>query len=103
MATRTFTATTRSRSAARLATSRDYTICDEYRPDMYAVNSVDGLAAVGSATELMHYTDSRLAAAVGYRDECGASVVMGFPFEAITDAGGRDVLMKDILKYLLNR
>ena len=103
MATRNFTATTRSRSAARLATSRDYTICDEYRPDMYAVNSVDGLAAVGSATELMHYTDSRLAAAVGYRDECGASVVMGFPFEAITDAGGRDVLMKDILKYLLNR
>lgn len=102
MATRSFVATSCSRAANRLAESREYRICAEYRPDMYTVNSVDGLVAAGGGCTLMQYTDSRLAAAVGFRGK-GASVVMGFPFESIEERSGRDTLMRDVLEFLLNR
>ena len=69
---------------------------------MYTVNSVDGLAAAGGGCTLMQYTDSRLAAAVGFRGK-GASVVIGFPFESIEERSGRDTLMRDVLEFLLNR
>lgn len=101
MATRSYEASSCSRSVSRLAESRTYSICAGYCPDMYPVNSVDGLAPVGEACTLMRYTDSRLAAAVGCRDK-GATLVLGFPFEAIAEREARDVLMRDALKYLLD-
>jgi hypothetical protein len=99
-ATKGSVATTASRSPIRL-TGRDYHFCRDYRPDYYTVNSVDGLAATDGATALMHYPDSRLAAAVGYKGDC-ATFVMSFPFESITDSKERDLLMQDIVKYLIH-
>ena len=99
-ATKGSVATTASRSPIRL-TGRDYHFCRNYRPDYYTVNSVDGLAATDGATALMHYPDSRLAAAVGYKGDC-ATFVMSFPFESITDSKERDLLMQDIVKYLIH-
>lgn len=93
-------ATTYSRSAVRLTNCR-YDFCREYRPDFYAVNSVDGLAAQGSAVELMHYPDSGIAAAVGYQGQ-HSTFVMSFPFEAITEPQNRDLLMKDVVEYLIS-
>ena len=94
--------TTKSRAAVRL-TDGEYSYCRDYRPDYYAVNSVDGFAATAGAKALMRYPDSNLAAAVGYREEgSGATFVMGFPFESITDGAQRDKLMNDIIKYLID-
>lgn len=91
--------TINSRAAVRFTNAR-YDFCREYRPDYYNVNSVDGFAAVGGAKELIRYPDSRIAAGVGYKDEC-ATFVMGFPFESITNSEDRDLLMKDIVEYLI--
>lgn len=98
--TKTSCAVSKSRSAVRLSCGQ-YDFCRDYRPDYYAVNSVDGFAATKGAVELLRYPDSGIAAAVGYRDEC-ATFVMGFPFEAITSQESRDCLMKDIVKYLIH-
>jgi hypothetical protein len=58
--------------------------------------------AEGGAKQLMSYPDSRLAAAVGYKSEqSGSTFVMGFPFESITDNQSRDLLMRDIVEYLI--
>ena len=93
--------TTYSRAAERL-NGRKYSYCREYRPDYYAVNSVDAFMAEGGAKQLMSYPDSRLAAAVGYKSvQSGSTFVMGFPFESITENQSRDLLMRDIVEYLI--
>ncbi|MBR0336130.1 MAG: xanthan lyase [Alistipes sp.] len=94
--------TTESRAAERLS-SREYSYCREYRPDYYTVNSVDAFAPVGNAKMLMRYPDSNLAAAIGWNGEQGgATFVMGFPFESITDEQNRDFLMREIIEYLIH-
>lgn len=82
-------------------TGREYRFCRDYRPDYYTVNSVDGFRAVGGAKALMFYPDSRIAAAVGYKSEEHSTFVMGLPFESIVEQQSRDMLMKDIVEYLI--
>ncbi|MBP3424107.1 MAG: xanthan lyase [Alistipes sp.] len=82
-------------------TGREYRFCRDYRPDYYTVNSVDGFRAVGGAKALMFYPDSRIAAAVGYKSEEHSTFVMGLPFESSVEQQSRDMLMKDIVEYLI--
>jgi hypothetical protein len=43
-----------------------------------------------------------MSAAVAYREDYGV-VSMGFPFESLVDQQMRDILMKRIINYLLNK
>lgn len=83
-------------------TGREYHFCRDYRPDYYTVNSVDGFRAVGAAKALIYYPDSRIAAAVGYKGDDHSTFVMGLPFESVTERTERDLLMKDIVEYLIH-
>ena len=66
------------------------------------MGSVDGLAGVNGSLAMAYYTDSTLAAAVGYKGDDCSTFVMGFPFESITDVESRDILMRDIVEYLIH-
>lgn len=83
-------------------TGREYHFCRDYRPDYYTVNSVDGFRAVGAAKALIYYPDSRIAAAVGYKGDDHSTFVMSLPFESVTERTERDLLMKDIVEYLIH-
>ena len=87
---------------ANALTAREYRYCNQYRPDYYKVGSVDGLAGVNGSLAMAYYTDSTLAAAVGYKGDDCSTFVMGFPFESITDVESRDILMRDIVEYLIH-
>ena len=79
--------------------SADYTICRQYRPDFYTVNSTDALKPTKDSSALLFYADTGLTAAIGYAGY-GSTVVFGFPFESVIKREERDALMSDILKYL---
>ena len=104
-ATRSSAATTASRRLPVRFAAGEYRFCTEYTPDCYTVNSVDAFAPVGTgAVGVMRYTDSRLSAAIGWHGEQGgATFVMGFPFETITDASARDTLLRDIMNFLTTK
>lgn len=104
-ATRSSAATTASRRLPARFVAGEYRFCTEYTPDCYTVNSVDAFASVGTgAVGVMRYTDSRLSAAIGWHGEQGgATFVMGFPFETITDASARDTLLRDIMNFLTTK
>jgi hypothetical protein len=82
--------------------SRQYHYCRHYCPEFYTVNSVDGFRAANGGKALVFYPDSRIAAAVGYKGEDHSTFVMGVPFEAIMDSNERDLLMRDIVEYLIH-
>jgi hypothetical protein len=48
---------------------------------------------------LLRYAENNMSAGVAYRGEYGV-VTFGFPFETITRAEDRDLLMNSILNYL---
>ena len=81
---------------------REYNFCRDYRPDYYKVGSVDGFAPASGGKAIIRYTDSALAAAIGYKGEDCSTFVMGFPFESIIGEQSRDLLMKDIVEYLIH-
>lgn len=83
-------------------TNRQYHYCRHYCPEFYTVNSVDGFRAANGGKALVFYPDSRIAAAVGYKGEDHSTFVMGVPFEAIMDSNERDLLMRDIVEYLIH-
>ena len=82
--------------------SRQYHYCRHYCPEFYTVNSVDGFRAANGGKALVFYPDSRIAAAVGYKGEDHSTFVMGVPFESIMDSNERDLLMRDIVEYLIH-
>ena len=76
---------------------------DFYRqlnPKHYAVQQADCLLANAPAACVMQYDDGA-SAAVGYDGNDYKSLVMGFPFESICDAGIRANMMRGILAFLL--
>lgn len=83
-------------------TNRQYHYCRHYCPEFYTVNSVDGFRAANGGKALVFYPDSRIAAAVGYKGEDHSTFVMGVPFESIMDSNERDLLMRDIVEYLIH-
>ncbi len=64
---------------------------------VYRVEHPDALDPARGAETIMRYTDNNMSAAVG---KPGSSVVLGFPFETITDAATRVYLMRAIAAYL---
>ena len=95
------TVLTASRRAYTL-TNCEYKFCNEYRADYYKVGSVDGLVGANGGMAMAYYTDSALAAAIGYKGEDCSTFVMGFPFESILGVEQRNLLMKDIVEYLIH-
>ena len=83
-------------------TNRQYHYCRHYCSEFYTVNSVDGFRTANGGKALVFYPDSRIAAAVGYKSEDHSTFVMGVPFEAIMDSNERDLLMRDIVEYLIH-
>lgn len=70
-------------------------------PDIYTVEGADALEPVdSSAITLLRYAENNMSAGVAYRGDYGV-VAFGFPFETISSAEDRDLLMSRILNYLL--
>ena len=73
--------------------------------DSYVVESPDAIdPADACAYTAFRYTENNLSAGIvfgGNESDRWRSVVLGFPFEAVTDSADRDVLMRKILQYLL--
>ena len=93
--------TTASRMPSGFAV-REYNFCRDYRPDYYKVGSVDGFAPANGGKAIIRYTDTSMAAAIGYKGEDCSTFVMGFPFESVMDEQSRNLLMKDIVEYLIH-
>jgi len=73
-----------------------------YHPAYYTVESPDAIEPSGAGAEtVIRYRQTRASAAVAYRGKFNRLVSMGFPFESVLSAGGRNDLMARILRYLL--
>jgi carbamoylphosphate synthase large subunit len=72
----------------------------DFSPDIYTVEGADALEpADSSAITLLRYAENNMSAGVAYRGEYGV-VAIGFPFETISRAEDRDLLMSKLLNYL---
>ena len=77
-----------------------YRFNTELNNECYAVESPDAiLPADKQSFVVMQYPDCGLSAAVGYKGDY-RSLVVGFPFETITDSASRDRLMSEVLTFL---
>lgn len=97
-------ATTRGAAAVKRSpvkfSKATYRFNTDLNNECYAVESPDAiLPADKQSFVVMHYPDCGLSAAVGYKEDY-RSLVMGFPFETITDAESRDRLMSEVLTFL---
>ncbi len=87
------------RSKAKLS-SVTYRFNTELNNECYAIESPDAiLPADKQSFVVMQYPDCGLSAAVGYKGDY-RSLVVGFPFETITDSASRDRLMNEVLTFL---
>lgn len=74
----------------------------EYHPDIYKVESPDGIEPVGDdAFRIFRYDGNNVCAGVGFSGDY-QSVILGFPFEAIPSEKKRAELMKQILQFFQN-
>ena len=73
--------------------------------DSYVVESPDAIdPADACAYTAFRYTENNLSAGIvfgGNESDRWRTVVLGFPFEAVTGSTDRDMLMQKILQYLL--
>lgn len=71
-----------------------------FDPKIYRVEAPDAIEpADTNSVVLMRYAHNTKSAAVGYRDDNYAVVVMGFPFETVVDRKHRKDLLQSILNY----
>ncbi|PWE01074.1 golvesin C-terminal-like domain-containing protein [Marinilabilia rubra] len=74
----------------------------EYHPDIYKVESPDGIEPVGDdAFRIYRYESNNTCAGVGFSGHY-QSVILGFPFEAIASEKERAELMKQVLQFFQN-
>lgn len=73
----------------------------ELRGDIYAVEAVDIVSPVGEGAHTILLYDTDTSAAVAYAGGHRA-IVVGFPFETITDSNERNRMMAKSLDYLLS-
>ena len=79
---------------------RDFRFNTGIHPDVYTVEGADALEPAGDgAGVLLRYRENNMSAGICWKGHYGV-VVMGFPFESITEAGERDELMEHVLEYL---
>ena len=69
--------------------------------DCYAVESPDSFFPSDSkrGATIMRYDENGLAAGTAFDAGSYRTVVLGFPFETITDAASRDALMKQVINF----
>ena len=72
---------------------------------MYVVESPDSFYPADDKTgaTIMRYSENNLISAIASDNGCYQTVVIGFPFETITDEQQRNALMKSTLKFFKNR
>ena len=77
----------------------DYNYYNTLNSESYAVESPDAIEPSSpEGFTFMRYTENNLSAGVA----CGGkykTIVLGFPFEAINDAGKRNTFMKQVVEY----
>ena len=90
------------RSPARFPMA-EYRFNTELSSECYAVESPDAIAPVGKgAYTILCYSENGLGAGTAFRGDY-KTIVLGFPFETVTDQQKRDRLMKDALDFFDGR
>ena len=74
----------------------------ELNSDIYAVEAVDIVSPVGEGAHTILLYDTDTSAAIAYAGSHRA-IVVGFPFETITDGDARNRMMTKSLDYLLSK
>ena len=81
----------------------EYRFNTELSSECYAVESPDAIAPVGKgAYTILCYSENGLSAGTAFRGDY-KTIVLGFPFETVTDQQKRDRLMKDALDFFDGR
>lgn len=82
-----------------------YTFNQAYNAECYAVESPDGVMPADKerGASIMLYDENHISAASAFDAGTYRTVVMGFPFETISDSGARTHLMTQILNFLNKR
>jgi hypothetical protein len=73
----------------------------ELNDSIYAVEAPDALYPFGGSEAILRYSSNYFGAGVGYKKDYGV-VVLGFPFETILKEEKRNILMQNVLEYLLH-
>jgi hypothetical protein len=83
-------------------TTGDYKFSNELNADCYAVESPDSFYPVDTnkCNTFMRYTENNLVAGTALNGDGYNAVVLGFPFETISDSSARNTLMGEILNFL---
>lgn len=77
-----------------------YTFCNQLNGKLYAVESPDAIKASDSrGATLMRYAENNIPAGIASERNGYRTVVLGFPFEVMTDAPQRDNLMNQVLQF----
>ena len=79
-----------------------YTFNQQLGPDCYAVESPDGVmpADKDRAATILRYTENNIAAGSAFDAGTYRTVVIGFPFETISEPDSQVKLMRQILDFL---
>ena len=83
--------------------SRRYTYSNTLNPEQYIVERPDAIIPTSCADEsaiFMRFSDTDAAAGLLIRDGKSRRAVMSVPFESLTDANQRNLLMKEILEWI---
>lgn len=76
---------------------------DNLNSAIYAVGSPDSFyAANDKGATIMRYSENNLVAGIAYNPGNYRTVVIGFPFETITEQDQRNALMSQILNFLIH-
>lgn len=88
-------------SRFRAFTRGSYDFANRLNEDLYAVESPDSFYPADPATgaTIMRYSENNLVAGTAMVAPTHRAVVIGFPFETITDADQRNSLMDQILSF----
>ncbi len=80
----------------------DFEFYNTLNSEMYAVESPDSFFASDSdkGATILRYSENNLVAGTAYDQGKYRTVALGFPFETIRAVDGRNLLMKQIIKFL---
>jgi N-acetylmuramoyl-L-alanine amidase len=71
--------------------------------DNYGVIKPDVISPVGRATTQFTYPDSGLPAGIGYQERTYSTLTLGFPFESVESEKERDRIMKNAIRFLIDK
>ena len=82
----------------------DFDFYNTLNADCYAVESPDSFyASTKDGCTIMRYSENNLVAGTASKFPTYRTVIIGFPFETITEAAQRDNLMKQILNFFTTK